>query len=62
MNNQIKIKSNFYQKLLQSKNLYITLHNKEHIVTNFELIDDKFCFICDRFDQSFGENYVKLKF
>jgi hypothetical protein len=58
----LKIKSNFYQKLLQTKNLFVILHNKEHIVTNFELIDDKFRFICDKFEQSFGENYVKLKF
>ena len=62
MNNQTKIKSNFYQNMLQSKNLFIILHNKEYIVTKFKLNDDRFGFFCDRFDQSFGENYVKLKF
>lgn len=58
----MKTKQNFYQNLLQNKNLFITLSNKEYIVTKFEPICDNFRFFCDEFVASFGEKFVKIKF
>lgn len=59
---KIQIKQIFYQKLLETKNLFIILLNKEYVVTKFEPIDDNFRFYCDEFIQSFSEKFVKIKF
>lgn len=58
----IETKKIFYKAMLQNKNLFLTLSNKEYIVTKIELIDDNIRFKCDEFVTTFGEKFVKIKF
>lgn len=59
---KIDTKTNFYQKHLDNRNLYILFQRREYLVTKFEPIGNKIRFFCDNFGTSFGEACTKLRF